>query len=113
MNTTKSILDALSGMAERKEPIRADLWLEAAMKLNALVQNEVEQKYEIESKLNKLRASYLAEGKTAAFARGMIEATDEWLEYKKLSALIDRAQETIRLAKKYSTLSVELERGMN
>lgn len=112
MNTVESIMDALQGMSERKEPIRADVWLEAAMKINALLQNEQERKYELESSLNKMRANLLKEGQTAAYARGMIEATDEWLQYRKLSALIERALETIKLAKKYSTLSVELERGM-
>jgi hypothetical protein len=109
MNTATSIMEALAGMSERKEPIQGHLWLEAAMKLNALLQNEQEHKYEIESRLNKMRAAYLEEGKSAAYARGMIEAQDEWLEYKKLTALIERAIETIRLAKKNATMAQDLE----
>lgn len=112
MNTLESIMEALEDMATRKEPIAPHLYLEGAVKLNALLQNTIERKYEIESRLNKMRAAYLEEGKTAAFAKGMIEAQDEWLEHKKLSALIERALETIKLAKKYSTLSIEMERGM-
>jgi hypothetical protein len=111
MNTVTSIMDALAKMAEQKEPIHGHVWLEAAMKLNALLQGEQERKYEIESRLNKMRAVYLEDGKTAAFARGMIEAQDEWLEHKKISALIERAIETIRLAKKNATLAQELEKG--
>lgn len=102
-------MEGLSSLAEQRGTLDWHLWMEAATKLNALLEPEQHKKFELESRLAKMKAAYLEEGQTAAYAKSMVEAQDEWLEYKKQSALVDRAIETIRLAKKHATLSKEIE----
>lgn len=109
-NSVRSILDVLETWAREKRPIGPEEWLSAASKINVLLQSEQERKYVMESQLAKIKAAYLSDGQTAAFAKAQMEATDEWLDYKKQCALVDRALETIRLAKGQARLTSELMR---
>lgn len=109
-STVGTIMETLEQWAREKRPVSPQEWLEAASKLNVLLQNEQERKYVMESLLAKMKAAYLTEGQTAAFAKSMMEASDEWLDYKKQCALVERALETIRLAKGNARLSSELMR---
>lgn len=110
-NSVQSIIDALAGMAERKEVIPPQTWMEAASKINVLLQGEQEKKYEMEHHLAQIKAEILGEGRTSAFAKSMVEATTDYLDYKKHTALIERAKETILLAKKNAQLASDLMRN--
>lgn len=111
MNSVQSILDALAKMAEKKEVISAQMYMEAASKINALLQNEVDKKSEMEYELAKVKAEYVQDGKSVAYAKTMIESIPLYLEYKKQVSLIDRAKETILIAKKNAQLSSDLIRN--
>lgn len=110
-NTVESIMLALENMARKREPIGPEVWMNAAAKLNALLQSEVEQKNIMEHNLAKQKAAYLADGKSVAYAKSMIEAEEGYLLYRNQVSLIDRVLETIRLAKKNAGLASDLMRS--
>lgn len=110
-NTVASIMEALEGMARRKEVIDPETWLSAAAKINVLLQGEVEAKNVMEHNLAKQKATYLADGKSVAYAKSMIEAEEGYLLYRNQVSLIDRALETIRIAKKNAGLASDLMRS--
>lgn len=97
--------------AGERRTIDPQTYMEAASKLNSLLQAEVEKMIDMRSMLAKVRAAYLSEGQTAAFAKAQMEAMDEWVAYEKQKALIDTAKEQILLAKKNASLSSELMRN--
>lgn len=110
-STAQSVMDALEGMAARKETIGPELWMQAASKLNVLLQVEQDKLIELRSLLSKVKASHIEQGKSVAYANTIMEAMDEWVVYEKQKALIERAIETIRLAKKNATLESDLRRN--
>lgn len=109
-STVKSIMDTLAEWAAEKKSIGPQTWMEAASKLNVLLQGEVEKLVDMKLAISKLRAAYLADGKTSAYAKAQVEAMDEWAQLQKQAALVDRAKETILLAKKSATLASDLMR---
>lgn len=109
-NTVRSVIDKLAEWAAEGKTIGPELWMNAASKLNVLLQGEQEQLIDRKLVVGKLRASYMEAGDTAAKAKAKIEAMDEWAELQKQAALIDRALETILLAKKNATLASEMMR---
>ncbi len=101
MNTIDSILEA-----ENKEPISPHVWLEGASKLLALVGNEQNTLYELESVLAKYRADLMSNPEvTASKAKILTEARGEYLESRKLKAKIERVFEVIRLGKVWARMS--------
>jgi hypothetical protein len=110
-NTVQSIIDALADMAARKLPIDPNMQIEAAAKINVLLQGELEKLAEMESVLAKMRAHYLEEGKSVSHAKAMVEASDEFLAYRKQDALVKTAQEQIRTSKKHAGLLSDMMRG--
>ena len=109
-STVRSIIDKLAEWAAEKRTIGPQVWMDAASKLNVLLQGEQEQLIDRKLSIAKLRAAYMADGDTAAAAKAKVEAMDEWAEMQKQSALIERALEAILLAKKNATLSSEMMR---
>jgi hypothetical protein len=97
--TCDLILGWVSDQVKQKNPIDPALWLEIALKLNALLQDEHEKLFDLEQKVAQLRNGYLNAGQTSAFAKSQIEATDEMRQAKKQKAKIQGIIETIRLAK--------------
>lgn len=110
-NTVKKIIDTLAGWAAEKRTVDPQTWMDAASKLNVLLQVEVEKFIDMRLAISKLQAAFMADGDTAAKAKVKVEAMDEWAMLQKQQALIDRAKETILLAKKSATLSMELMRN--
>lgn len=110
-NSVASILKTLDMWASERRTIDAQTWMDAAMKLNALLQGEMETMIDLRTELAKVKRLYLEEGKSAAYANMMIEATEGWNMYEKQRAMIDRALETVRLAKKNATLTSDLMRN--
>lgn len=111
MNTAQSIMDALQSMAERKEPIAPQMWMEAAGKINVLLQTEQDKLAEMEHILANMRKELISAGQTSSATKMIIEAEPLYLECRKQKGLIDRAVETIRIAKKNATLASELIRN--
>lgn len=113
MNTLQSLMDYVHSISIEHGAINWNIMMDLSVKLNALLQTEQERMYEMEHTLAKMKAAYLSEGNTAAYAKLMTEGSEEWLTYKKQKALVERAIETIRLCKKHATLSKEIEYGQS
>lgn len=110
-NTAHAIMETLERWAREKRPISAQEWMDAASKLNVLLQGEQELKFTMENSLAKMKAELLTNGQTSAAAKTYIEASEGWLLYKKQSSFVDRVLETIRIAKKNATLASDLMRS--
>lgn len=109
-NTFDSIMEAFSRLAMDKNPISPNIWLAGAVKLNVLLEGEIETLINLEHKLAKMRKEFLELGNTATFSKMMIEASDEYKEMQLQKARINNAKEQILLAKKYATITSELMR---
>lgn len=107
MQTVDDILSVLNDWAANKMPIDPHAYIEAAMKLQALVGNESDLLYEIEQKVANMRVALLEEGKSAVETKMRVEASDEYKTARKQKAKIDRVTETIRLAKLRSRLAAD------
>lgn len=105
--TIDKIIDWLTEQVEQKLPIDPHLWLEASQKMNVLLQGEQENLFTIEQEVSLLRKTLLEEGKTVAYAKVMVESTNEFKQMKIQKAKIDRCLEMIRIAKLQARLSNE------
>lgn len=111
MNTVQQIIDYLAGIAEKNQVIPPDVYVRCAERVNVLLQVEQEALYELEQKIAQKRADLVVSGKTSAYAKIVIEATEEYKEARKQKALIERALEVIRLAKTHSRLVGDMARS--
>lgn len=109
-NTFDSIMEAFGRLAMDKNPISPNIWLAGAVKLNVLLEGEIETLINLEHKLAKMRKEFLELGNTATFSKMMIEATPEYRDVQRQKARIKSAQDAILLAKKYATITSELMR---
>jgi len=109
-NTFDSIMEALENLSIEKNPVDPQTWLSGALKLNVLLEGEIERLIGMEFDLACMRKKFLEEANTATYAKMMIEATPEYMEVQKLKAKIKNAEQTILLCKKYATLTSDLMR---
>lgn len=112
MNTARTIMDKLQSMAEQPGSIDAATWLQGAMKLRVLVQEEQEKLVDLERKVQELKATYLSEGDSAQAAKIKTETSDLFVETRKQEVFIKTALDTILLAKKYATVETDIYRAM-
>lgn len=111
MNTARSIMEKLNDMAEQPGIVDANTWLNGAMKLRVLLQNEQEKLVDMEREVQELKASYLLNGDPANAAKIKTETSDLYAATKKQEVFIKTALDTILLAKKYATVETELHNG--
>lgn len=109
--TIDVIINWLTKQVEEKQPIDAHLWIEIGFKINALLQNESEKLFILEQNVAHMRKMLIEDGKTVAYAKVMIEATDEYRQMKLQKAKIDRALEHVRLSKINARLSQDILRS--
>ena len=109
--TTESIITWMTEQIENKNPIDPNMWMDASLKLNVLLQGEQEKLFEIEQEVALLKKTLLEDGKTVAYAKVMIEATDEMKSMKIQKAKIERCIEFIRLSKLHSRTASDLMRS--
>ena len=95
-------------MASKKGDIDAHAWLQAAMKLRVLLQNEQERLVDLERDIQILKAEFLDKGDSATAAKIKVETTDLFVEARKLDVMIKTALDLVLLAKKYSTVEVDI-----
>jgi hypothetical protein len=89
---------------EEKHPISPSMWLDACAKINLLRGDLDDHFFEIESELAKDKAKLLEQDMTNVKAEAIIKATDKHLEMRKLSGLLKRIEEMIKIGKKQSFL---------
>ena len=111
MQTATDILDVLEKWAEEKMPVDPGAYLDAALKLAALMGNEADKLYLMEQNVAKTRVEYLQGGMTSAAAKVHIEASDEYRACRTQKSLLNRIEETIRLSKARSRLAIEEKRS--
>lgn len=97
--TIDKIIEWLTEQVEKKLPIDPHTWLEAAQQMNVLLQGEQEKFFDLEQVVALLRKTLLDDGKSVAYAKTMIDSTEEMKAMKIQKAKIDRCIEMIRIAK--------------
>lgn len=111
LNSFDSILESFRKLGLERNPIDAQTWMAGAMKLNSLLEGEVETLIAMEREVALMRKELLVSGNNATYARMMIEASPEYSDVQRQKARIKHAEETIRLAKKNATLTSDLMRN--
>ncbi len=111
MITTDTIINKLSEYVKEKTPIAPSLWIEAAQKLNLLLSEENDRLYELEHTVAVARRAFIEEDMTAAKAKICVEATPEYMMYRKQKARIDQIIEFVRIAKVQGKMRMEEFKG--
>lgn len=112
MNSAKELLAKLQTLSEREGVIDAALWLQISMKLRVLLQGEKDELIEMNRKVQELKSTYLAEGKSATDAKTLTETSDLFVETQKLENFIKTALDVILLAKKFATMETDIYKSM-
>ena len=102
--TLDTIMTWLEDVVENKKQIAPSSWVEIAQKANILLGNETDKLAEAHQVIAKEKLRLMEEGATASKANIAVEAMDEYREYQKLKAKIERVEEMIRLSKVMSRL---------
>ncbi len=105
--TTETILGFLKDNIEQKISVSPSVYVDAAQKLVVLLSDEHEKLFSIQQKVAQAKAELMSEGSTAANAKIMIEATDDYKNYQLQKAKIGRIEEFIRIAKLQSRIKME------
>lgn len=100
--TVDTILDAFNEWITTRKVIDPHLWLDAAQKLNVLLEAEHDKLFETQQFLATHRKILIEQGSTVAKAKVMIEATNEYKDFCKQKAKIERIVEFVRIAKQRS-----------
>ena len=111
LNTFDSLLDSLSAIAKKQGVVGAETYMQIAEKLSVLLQEEQEKLIDMEYDLALARKVLLDDKKNATETRLIVEASELYRNARKQKSKIDRAIETIRLAKKHATLTSDLMRS--
>lgn len=109
--TVDTILGAFNEWIINKKVIDPHLWLDGAQKINVLLEDEQGKLFEIQQVLAVQRKVLIEQGSTVAKARVMIEATNEYKEFCKQKAKIERAIEFIRISKMQSRTTRDIMSG--
>lgn len=99
MITSDTILNWLKEQVENKQVIDAHTWITAASKLNILLEDETDKLFEMGKRVKEIQLEKANEGESISASKLYAETTNEYMEYKKQEARVDRIQEAIRLAK--------------
>ena len=105
--TTESILHYLQEKVEQKEQLPPSTWIDAAMKLAALIGNENDKLFDLQQKIAQARVELIDSGKSVSMAKVVVEATDIHKEAQKQKARIEQIWEVIRIAKLRARLTDE------
>jgi len=97
--TTETILGFLKDSIENKKAISPSLYVDAAQKLVVLLSDEHATLFDLQQKVAQMRTDLMEQGSTAAKARILVEATDEYKEFQLQKAKIERIEEFIRISK--------------
>jgi hypothetical protein len=111
MSTIDTLMEAMQERVEKGEIIGPHDWIDYAGRLNLFRGIDDNVLYKLGQRIAQLRAEYVKDGMSVAAARTLIEASDDYREYKQLQAKLDRVIEEIRLAKIRSRSAAEEMRG--
>ena len=111
VNTFDSLLDSLTMIAKKQGVVDAETYMQIAEKISVLLQDEQEKLIDMEFDLDVARKVLLDEGKSVPQATQIIKAHELYKIARKQKSKIDRAIETIRLAKSHAKLTSDLMRS--
>lgn len=100
--TSELIIQTLKGWVETKTPIAPQTYLDAALKLNILIQGEMDKMTELDQKCAEIEIHIIEQGKSSVEAKTRLKTHIEWVEFKKQEGKVKQIQEYIRIAKKYA-----------
>ena len=98
--TIPSILNWFTEAIKNRQPIRPDLYLDAASKLLILSQDLDEQLAEYETKMAEREMELIEKGETVARSKSLKRRAVDFRMYLMTKALKERVVEFIRLSKK-------------
>jgi hypothetical protein len=98
--TLDGIIGYLKKAIENREPLPPATFLDAATKLEILLQDLDEELIAARMNVAEKRAAFLLEGKTVALARTLVEADPMYKVYLTLNAKRERINEFVRIMKK-------------
>ncbi len=109
--TFDSVITDLNEAVKERRVLTPELWMEAALILNLLIENDEQPKlFELQQQV--ALAEVVLKEMCPDWSDKQIErktrATPLWVDMKKQESKIKMAGELIRLAKKHATLSSEL-----
>lgn len=98
--TIDSLIGELKRRIEGNMPISPGEWLDSASQLNVLLMSLEDDLIKAEMVVNVSMATLMTGGATAAHAKTMTKAMDEYKHYLELKAKKEHVIEFVRLAKK-------------
>ena len=99
-NSIDLILDGAKKAVEENIPTSPAQWLDAAQRLNALIQNLDEELVNAEITYRRIRSYFIEEGKSASESETRAKSSEEYGQYLKLKAKKDQVEGFIQIAKK-------------
>lgn len=109
--TVDEILAYLQKAASDNMPLPPDRWVDAGMRLQSLLGNEMDSYYLMEHSLAKARVELIQHGMKLGEAKMHVEASDEYFQARKQKGKIERVTEIIRLAKLRGRMASEEQRA--
>lgn len=97
--TTDLILSTLKQWVETKTVVDAHTWVEASLKLNILISDEHDKLFKLEQEVAQMKVHYIEDGKSVAYAKTKVEATDLYRLMRIQRAKIEQIEEAIKIAK--------------
>lgn len=106
MVKSDTIIEYIKERVENKDPISPQMWLDGAMKLNVLIQDETDKLCELEMQVSqeKIRILDSLEKRSVAEADARVEATKLYMDMRKQKSKVEQILEFIRLAKKQAQI---------
>ena len=106
MVTTDTILDTMRDYVESKVPIAPTTWLDAGIKLVALMSEDTDRLIELQHEIAQLRVIMLDSPvkMSATEVRMRVESHPTYALMKKQEAKVKRINEFIMMSKKYATI---------
>jgi hypothetical protein len=102
-----TILASIEEAREKGTIWDAYTWLECAQSLEAFTSQETDILLDYGQKIAQLKVTIMDSGKSAAYAKIVMEASEEYKLYYRQKAKLDRIQETIRIAKHMARIKNE------
>lgn len=106
--TVDSIIANMTHLVANKIPISPQQWLDGALYLHILSTNETAKLVDLELKVNRIKREWIELENSNADAKNKAEATEDYAEYRKQKSRVDFIKDYILLAKKYSSITIQL-----
>lgn len=113
LTTVDSILLWIQDTVKKNLPIDSHTWVRGCLKIVSLMDGEHEKLFDLQQKVAELKCLILESNESVAKAKVMVEKTDEYKNFCKQKARIERIWEMVRLAKIQSKLVSEEMKGYN